>query len=142
MTASTVVEWIPRSEPLLPCAVAAWDVAGRRLAHHLLRRQAWKGLRGLAADDILIMSGAADQLPWVDGVVYLGGLPTAPSILVPTLLRPSFAEELFVTIVHRQLDERHVAILPQRQAAVPLAALGPIDGDALVQWSNLPVTTP
>ena len=35
--------------------------------------------------DLPTMLGAAEALPWVDGVIYLGRDPRAPSLLLPNM---------------------------------------------------------
>ena len=60
----------------------------------------------------LLLIGAAEELPWVDGVVYLGRDPEAPSLLLPTTLEPDVPAPLF---------ER--AILARARAAAPPIAV-------------------
>ena len=39
----------------------------------------------------VVVLGATEALPWVDGVNYLGRDPDAPRLLLPTMLRPAVA---------------------------------------------------
>jgi hypothetical protein len=105
----------PRAVPLAPAAVVARGKAAAALASRLARRDdaALGRLSGVGAPGLLLLIGAAEELPWVDGVVYLGRDPEAPSLLLPTLLEPDVPAPLF---------ER--AILARaRGAAPPIAVL-------------------
>ena len=37
---------------------------------------------------LLLVLGREEDLPWIDGIVYLGKDPGAPSLLLPTTLEP------------------------------------------------------
>jgi hypothetical protein len=104
----------PRAEPLVPTAAAARGDTARALAERLLARDddALARLAGVAGDDLLVVIGARDELPWIDGVVYLGKDPAAPSLLLPTALAPDVPAGLF---------ER--AILAHVKGAVPPIAV-------------------
>lgn len=91
MTGGIPVRWLPRPEPLAPAAAMATGAAVRRLAARLLWREdgALARLRGVAGPDLLLLLGPAEELPWIDGVSYLGVDPAAPALLLPTTLAPS-----------------------------------------------------
>jgi hypothetical protein len=46
--------------------------------------------------------GATDDLPWADGVSYLGVDPEAPSLLLPTTMTPQLPLALFERAVLRR----------------------------------------
>jgi hypothetical protein len=52
-------------------------------------------LSGAAARSLLVVTGPEDDLPWADGVVYLGRDPAAPSLLLPTRALPNVPLALF-----------------------------------------------
>jgi hypothetical protein len=85
------VTWRPRPRPLEPAGVAARGAAARALAGRLLARgdEELARLSGVAGPELLIALGAPDDLPWVDGVSYLGRDPDAPLLLLPTNRQPS-----------------------------------------------------
>jgi hypothetical protein len=111
------VGWTPREEPLLPCAAAAWAAAARAMAERLLGLDdATLGrLSGVAGAGVVVVLGEAADLPWVDGVSYLGRDAAAPSLLLPTNARPSVPVALF----ERALAGRFP------RSAPPLAVLAP-----------------
>lgn len=97
------LRWSFREPPLeAAAALASGDVAlalaARMLTlsdEHLARLTAVAGLRRL------LILGATDDLPWVEGVAYLGRSPKAPSLLLPTLFAPNWPEPLLENAVRR-----------------------------------------
>jgi hypothetical protein len=119
------VGWRSRDEPLAVVGAAAAGDAARALATRVLARtdEALAKLRGVASarssDTVaIVVLGDAADLPWLDGIVYLGRDPRAPSLLVPTFLEPDVPIEL----VERALLRR---AHPGPLAVVPLAPLAP-----------------
>jgi hypothetical protein len=127
------VSWAPRDEPLAPRAVAAAGPAARTLARRLLAEpdEALGALRGVAGEDVLVLLGEAEALPWADGVLYLGRDPRAPGLLLPTALAPDVPPDL----LERALTARHpapLAVLPPR--IVPVGAARPVARARLAAW--------
>jgi hypothetical protein len=84
------VRWRPRERPLAPVAVAARGEAAPRLARRLLRGpQPLTAFRLVAGRQILVVLGPSEDLPWVDGVFYLGRDDSAPALLLPTHSAPT-----------------------------------------------------
>jgi hypothetical protein len=114
--AGIFVEWRPRDVPLSPTAVAAVGPASAALARRLLRQpEALPSRRVVAGHEMLIVLAPQD-LPWVDGVVYLGRDTQAPSLLLPTNLAPTPP----LPLVERALLRRVTA--PDLPIAVLVAA--------------------
>ena len=88
---SAFVTWSDREPPLIACAVAAWANVAQRLAHRLLELDdvALGRLAGVSGKNTLVLLGDEADLPWVDGVLYLGRDPDAPSLLLPTRMQPA-----------------------------------------------------
>ena len=102
------VRWI-RAEPPLPViAVAGKGAVGERLAERAATRDSvtidvaspWTVLRG-------------EDLPWVDGVIYLGALEEG-ALLVPVLDNPDAPPDLVLAAVRRLAspDSGPFALLP------------------------------
>jgi hypothetical protein len=87
---SLVLTWRERAEPLLPSATLALGAVARTLLVRLLQNddQQLKKLSGVAGPGIALVLGAAIDLPWVDGVQYLGKDADAPTLLLPTAWAP------------------------------------------------------
>ncbi len=132
------ITFSPRDEVLEPVATIALGQAARMLAERLLRHadeqlRAWTGV---AAADVLVVLGASDSLPWVDGVSYLGRDPRAPRLLIPTTLRPAVAIEVFEQAVlagdSRLAPPLAVIVSPPRIFSV--AGALPIQRDRVRAW--------
>lgn len=104
MEASQAAGFSLRHEPLKPVAAAASGKVAFALAKRLLLLgdERLASLRGVAGRDVLIVTGEADALPWVDGAVYLGSDPLAPRLLIPATIRPDVAPDLFERAIARR----------------------------------------
>jgi hypothetical protein len=109
------IAWRPIEPPLEPVAAVGRGVVGDRLAERASRRGDWRVIR--YAQWTLI---AGDDLPWVDGVVYLGVLPGTKDVLVPVHRRPHLHADLVVNAVRSlTVGRTGVAIVPdEEQVAV------------------------
>ena len=111
------IHWSARS-PALPAvgAIARGEVAVATLAALLrLDDDALGALSGVRAQEtvVILASSEGAELPWADGIVYLGVDPEAPALLLPARLRPS---------VHPQLLERAIlSKMPPESAPVALS---------------------
>ncbi|MEQ8272842.1 MAG: hypothetical protein RMA76_42370 [Deltaproteobacteria bacterium] len=116
------ITWAPRPEPLVPCgAWAEGEVVARLLSRLLgVRDVDLERLEGVVAPGLIIVCGAGEDLPWVDGVQYLGRHPDAPRLLVPTREAPSVSPAVLDALI----EARHAAVLPGR--IVRLDKLRPI----------------
>jgi hypothetical protein len=136
-TTSLTIAWRPREEPLAPSAVAAVGAVARALAVRLLAAtdESLAALRGVAAPGVLVVLGAREALPWVDGVVYLGGDPRAGGLLLPATLEPSVPVELVARAFAARFGPvSPVAVLPAAELAIPLASARPVARAALARW--------
>jgi hypothetical protein len=128
-------QWTARAAPLSPRAVAATGDAVRALARRLLDRDdaALARLRGVAGPDaVLVVIG--DDLPWVDGVTYLGWDPEAPTLLVPTALAPTVPAGLVEAAFARRFpgESSPLAVLPEIGRVVPTGDARPLERNALL----------
>jgi len=126
--------WQTRDEPLKPVAVAAFGPAARALIASVDKRTELHALRGLAGDDLVLLLGEEEQLPWADGAIYLGRDPEAPSLLLPTLLRPS----LPLSLVERAMLRRGsgpFAVIPTRKELIPIDGARPVTHEHLARWT-------
>lgn len=136
--AAIQLKWLPRERPLAPCAVAAQGEAARGLAIRLLERtEAELGrLQGVAGREMLVIRGEADLLPWVEGVVYMGQERDAPTLLLPTALRPDFPCALLERALRAQFPAAAppLAVLPETQQVISLAAARTVARTSLQAW--------
>jgi hypothetical protein len=110
VTAAIHVTWRTRAVPLSPQAVAAAGPVAARLVDRLLTftDDALTRLRGVAGRDLLVLTGESADLPWLDGVEYLGRDPLAPGLYIPTTLEPAPVAAL----LERALRQRAPQLAP------------------------------
>lgn len=129
------VRWEPREPPLEPRAVAGWgDVAAALLAR--LARcgdERLARLTGVAGDGVVVVLGAAEDLPWVDGAIWLGADPEVELLLVPTALRCDVPATWLARRLGGVAGPGPVAVLPAADRVVPLAAARRVDRRALTE---------
>ena len=131
------VKWSVRAEPLAPVGLFAEGSSALALASALLAAPRDTRLRAVAGHAILIALGTSDELPWVDGGVYLGAPSAAPDVRLPTYLAPNVPMRL----VGRALRDRagHAGLLaflpnPGDGRIFALGEPGPLDRDAVARW--------
>jgi hypothetical protein len=141
---SVAVGWSARSEPLAACACIARGPAARALGRALL---AWEPARlaritACAGEGVLVVLGDGSELPWVDGITYLGRDQAAPHLLLPTSRRPDVPVDLFARALAARLPagSRAVAVLPDGDGLlwIPVAAAGPVERASLEAWTAAP----
>lgn len=105
------VTWSDREPPLVPCAVAAQGDVARHLARRLLELDdaSLGRLSGVAGKTSLVLLGDEANLPWVDGVLYLGRDPVAPFLLLPTRFAPVFPD---ANLLERAIRKHFAKLLP------------------------------
>lgn len=91
------IKWQNRLDSLEPSAVVAFGQAAVNLKKKLLSFEDERlfRLRGIHAENLLFIAGNPEDLPWADGVIYLGKDALAPSLLLPTNRRPNIPLDLF-----------------------------------------------
>ncbi|TNE85597.1 MAG: hypothetical protein EP330_25075 [Deltaproteobacteria bacterium] len=119
--------WLVRDAPLAPLAAVATGEAAHRLARRLLAREDLRGLRVAVADHLLLVRG--EDLPWVDGIRYLGRDPQAPRLLLPTTHTPPVHPSLLQSALGRPTA---VSLFPP--LLLDLGALGPVSRERLEAW--------
>ncbi len=124
MAAGEGVRWSLRSEPLVPCACVARGALAQALGRELL---AWEPgrlarIKACAGEGMLVVLGASADLPWLDGVVYLGRDEAAPHLLLPTNRVPDVPVDLFARALAARIPAatKAGAVLPDagRRAAL------------------------
>ena len=131
------INWIARDAPLLPAAVEAHGPASLRLARRLLQLpdESLAQLEGVVGKNLILVQGSEQQLPWVNGVQYLGVDPAAPFLLLPTNYRPSLPEALVQNALLKKIGSNdRIAVLPSPLLLVPLNPARPVFRSVLAAW--------
>jgi MoxR-vWA-beta-propeller ternary system protein len=129
------IDWTTRDVPLPPVAVAARGPVAAQLIERLrgLPEDRLARLEGGATESLVVVMGASVDLPWVDGVTYLGREPDAGELLVPTTRVGTAPAALIEAALRRRagLDPGPFAVLLDPLTVVPLASLRRIERAAL-----------
>lgn len=135
------VRWVRREPPLSACGVAAVGPAATVLLLHLETRlladsQAEPGARASTLSGIwgrsepglvVVLTGENPDLPWVEGLTYLGRDPQAPMLLLPTLERPDVPLEIYAAALRARTDtDGLLACLSGGNILVSLLAARPL----------------
>jgi hypothetical protein len=126
------VTWTPREEPLAVEAAFARGEASQRLARRLLAHQGPTPLRAVAGEGLLVILG--DDLPWVEGIVYLGRDAGASQMYLPTVLAPSVVPALLARAIERRMPAPAGPFALVDHLIIPLAAALPLDRSRLESW--------
>lgn len=130
--------WFPRAETLAPVAVIGLGAAAVALARRALDRsnERLAKLAGCAAPGLLVLSGPKEELPWADGVVYLGREAGSSGVLMPTLLAPSVPVPLLERALQRRfpLAAPPFVLLPERHLLIPMGSSQTVDSQVLTEW--------
>ncbi|MEO7719157.1 MAG: hypothetical protein ABIY70_23410 [Capsulimonas sp.] len=134
----TTITWRTRDLPLEPVGVAASGAAAIAMARRLLDAsdETLAALTGVSGDGFLIVLGPADQLPWADGVVYLGRDPSAAALFTPTTHIPSVPLALLagaLALRHPEVKPP-LALVPNWPALVSFASARAIARETLAEW--------
>ena len=133
------VTWQLRDAPLGASAVAGFGRVALALGRRLLDlgEESLARLKGVAGSELLILTGEQESLPWVDGVLYLGRDPAAPSLLIPTTVKPGIPIALLERVLLKRFEHKSpLAVLPDLQLVAPLDVARELARESLRVWVN------
>lgn len=126
------VTWTPRM-PAAPPLAASGLYVHRHLARHWLTATL-PPLEAVFTADGLVLMGPVEQLPWTDGVAYLGRDVAEPRLYLPTTLAPSVPAEWLASALARQHGLRPPFAITESGTVIPLAGARMLDAAALTRW--------
>lgn len=119
--------WAWRSPPVPAEAQAAvaWGDAARRLHARLglLASDHAARLLATANGDVLVVTGATADLPWVDGVAYAAPSASAPQLWLPTHWAPDVPQDLLGQALTARFKRSPLLVWRAPQAVIPLDRL-------------------
>jgi hypothetical protein len=117
-----VLEWKRRPQALPPSGlVTAGAVTQRLLAQlRLCGDAALARLTAVATRDLLVVIGANDDLPWIDGARYCAPDPVAQTLWLPTTLMPTLPPDLLRRSAVARVGERAVLLWNEPEQLLPL----------------------
>ena len=133
------VTWQLRDAPLGASAVAGFGRVALALGRRLLDlgEESLARLKGVAGSELLILTGDQESLPWVDGALYLGRDPAAPSLLIPTTVKPGIPIALLERVLLKRFEHKSpLAVLPDLQLVAPLDVARELARESLRVWVN------
>ena len=127
--------WAPQPEPGRPVAAVAWGAAARALHARLSAMSApqRRGLQATASRDVLIVSGEASHLPWVEGIEYACACEHAPQLWRPSLWQPDCAIDLLAQALTAKFKRQPLLLWHQPATCVPLDRLLPVSAEWLAR---------
>jgi hypothetical protein len=132
------IRWRPRALPLRPLGALALGDRSRALASRLLADgdERLERLRGAAGVGVLLVLGSEADLPWIDGIRYLGRDDRAPLLLLPCEQEPDAPLAIVQAALLRRLGTTRppVALTPAPARLVSASAASPIDRASLSAW--------
>lgn len=142
MSSAVPVEFVARDEVLDPVATVGLGPVARTLAERvlLLDDERLQQLRGIAGQELLVVLGESEALPWVEGCLYLGRDAGAPRLLLSTALRPAVASELFerALLLRWPNLQPPIAVVASPRRVLSLAAALPIQRHVIRAWLEAP----
>lgn len=129
------LSWQSESEPPFAQGVVGVGAVARRLFAAIEQRlqPARQSLMATANDDLLIITGPTQELPWVDGAQYIAPRAEAQALWLPTAQRPTLPLDLLDRAIRRQHPQSPLLLLPAPAQLVPLTRLLPVNGGLLCQ---------
>ena len=115
---------------VVPAALATTLLARLRTGKPL---PALSALSAVATRDLLVLLGANDALPWVDGARYCAPHPQAPNLWLPTHLEPALPVDLVQTNLVERAGSSPVLLWPAPELLLPLAAAQALT-PSLLDW--------
>jgi hypothetical protein len=114
--------WRNHPAPPSPRAAVAWGGAARDLLSQLERlTPAHQGRLSVHANrDVVVVQGATEDLPWVEGVSYAAPAEDAPSLWLPTREQPDAALDLLARALVQRHHRQPLLLWATPQALIPL----------------------
>lgn len=132
------IQWTTREPPLNPSGIFARGTAATALAKRLLQEpdDRLKTLKGVYGDDYIAVTGPEPNLPWVEGLVYMGEDENAPGLYMPTLCTPTVDVHLVVEALSEMGQRFPLFLLPEPACRISLENSRPISRPLLYQLTT------
>jgi hypothetical protein len=132
----------PRIHPLTPCAALALGPSTLAFLARLLQLPEPRllRLRGVAGRDFLLALGSAEDLPWCDGLHYLGREPGTPELLLPCAETSNVPPTLLLRALSERFKSENLrapfAVSFEPALVVPVADAQPLSQSLLGSWQS------
>jgi len=125
--------WRAEADPPAPQGAIGIGAAAQGLLDALARVDARmrEALMLTANADAVVVTGAAESLPWSDGVAYIAPRQEAPALWLPTTQRPDLPLDLLLRAIARRHRQSPLLLWPEPMQIMPLHRALPAS-DALI----------
>lgn len=125
--------WRARRVPADAQAAVAWGEVAQRLYARLLQLpdEHAARLQATANRDVLVLSGAAGDLPWVEGIAYAAADERAPGLWLPTSWEPDVPTDLLAQALSKKFARTPLLLWRDPPAVVPLDRQLPVTAQHL-----------
>jgi hypothetical protein len=130
-----VLEWTARATAPAPAAVVAAGQAAKRLLARLRAQPEaeLEGLSAVATRSMLVIIGAPDTLPWVDGARYCAPDPLAPGLWLPTHAEPNLPADLLYVAAATRVAQQPLLLWHDPEQILSLERPASVTA-ALLDW--------
>ncbi|MCA9494821.1 MAG: hypothetical protein KC621_33060, partial [Myxococcales bacterium] len=127
--------WQPRPLPLAPVGAFAEGASARRLADRLLRLsdEALGAIEGVAGEGGIALLG---EIPWTDGLTWLGRDPAATALLLPTTRIPDRPVDLLQAELLRRVPDGSAPLVLLPAGLIAMGRARPVDRTWLQRWRD------
>lgn len=131
----SVLGWTAREAALAPSGLVATGAATSLLLASLGRREPAElaRLSVVATRSLLVVLGANELLPWIDGVRYCAPAPAGPQLWLPTHLAPGLPVDLLQANLVARAGRSPVLLWNEPELLLPLDQAMPLT-PALLDW--------
>ncbi|HYQ04722.1 MAG TPA: hypothetical protein VER96_38875 [Polyangiaceae bacterium] len=134
-----------REAALVPSAALALREVTQSLVARLLEldEQRLSRLRAVRGADFLLLQGSSSDLPWCDGLIYLGKDEAAPQLLLPTTVTPNVPTALFERALVRHCQSIPAPLLGpwavsfEPPLLISLAESRPLSPERVRRWFDV-----
>lgn len=130
--------WQRTAHPPAPRAAIAWQASVPLLLERLQQYDdaALARLQLTGNRDLLLVSAAADDLPWAEGIAYASPSRAAPALWLPVLWQPSVSADLLACALQQIHGRSPLLLWHEPDALIPLDRLLPGSRPLLQQIEN------
>jgi len=130
-----VLEWLRRGEALPASGMVTAGAVTRALLAQLRRWDDEKlaRLTVVATRDLLVLLGANDDLPWVDGARYCAPDPAIQTLWLPTTMLPELPADLVRRSLRARAGEHAILLWNEPEQMLPLHQARSVT-PALLDW--------
>jgi len=115
------IVWNKREHPLPVRGIVAVDSTMAEVLRRIKRQVSDEILKVVVTTRALIFLDHLERIPWVDGLIYVGGATNEPRLMMPCMLATSFPESSVYAAVTKDSPQSTLVVLPEQQLVIDLS---------------------